>query len=119
LNELERLLKAVGNEDVLLAQIEVFLKQIQTVEVQTADSQAVVDELNNWITQRWSIIEQYIFDGGVEGEPGELNCFAEGDLEGQGFNDLGEVVTTLGHSCSTIHPVLERWLFLVCLLLWS
>ena len=115
-----RLLDDVWDEDALLEQLEVYAGLVQTAEMATEESTTSVDKLNDWIVERRGVIEQYIADGGVEGEPGELSCYDAAGMEGNELNDAGELVTTLGHSCATLNSIENSgWLALMTILGWS
>ncbi len=114
LTELERLLVEYWNEEELHDIIDQYVELVTAIEPSSQEYTEEIELFKNWINDRRSTVESYIASGGVEGEPGPIDCYYSEDAFG--MNDFGELIKAVGHSCAhTSKPNQNLWV--LCLIL--
>ena len=101
LMEIDRMLEENWNEGELLELIDVYVDHVLAVEPSTENYLEEVSALKKWIQSRRETLKQYVDSGGVEGVPGSLECYDP--AESEGLNEVGDIVTSTSHSCSTMN----------------
>ena len=116
LDELERLLQDVWTEEVVLGYTETYANQVRNTEGDSEDFQSELERLQNWINGRRIEIEMFIDTGGLIAENNELSCYSTFEGEDEGLNDIGNLATSVSHSCSSTSSASNQVVLLMIVL---